>query len=69
MASTNDRVNSSPEPPARLLLLAGFGAFAASVAGLQVLFQTLPADTGEAFIVYVHLDLTATAGHTVFPLV
>jgi two-component system CheB/CheR fusion protein len=45
-----------PSTPARLLPVVGIGASAGGLAALKELFRCMPADTGLAFVVVVHLS-------------
>ncbi len=52
----NIRDNHDGLPVSRKPVVVGIGASAGGVQALQAFFQALPADTGAAFVVVIHLD-------------
>lgn len=56
MANRDDPPSSSPDSAARPPLLVVIGASAGGISALQTFFETVPPDTGAAYIVIVHLD-------------
>src|SRR5262249_44759005 len=56
MADDNKVETTTVPRKAGTVPVAGIGASAGGVGALQTFFRTLPADTGAAYVVVVHLD-------------